>query len=102
MTNDDPPQAVKDLQGGLSEQGLIRFEVVGLEQDRDLIRLLARRLSVEGDGATSLRLVLNSAISCDCTKKGNILAAFRNSPLVGAESDIDFARPVVRGRKVKF
>jgi hypothetical protein len=80
MTNDDPPQAVKDLQGGLSEQGLIRFEVVGLEQDRDLIRLLARRLSVEGDGATSLRLVLNSAISCDCTKRATFSRPFAIPP----------------------
>jgi hypothetical protein len=88
MTGDDSAKAAKNRQGGPSEQGLIR--------------LLARRLSAEGDGATSLRLALNSAISDDCTKKGGILTALRNSPLVGAESDIDSIRPRARSRKVEL
>jgi hypothetical protein len=99
MANDDVPQEVKNLQGDLSEEGLTCFQVVGLAQDRDLICLLAQRLSVKGADATSLRLVLNQAF-LDAVKKGGILASLRNSPLVGADGEIDLTRPFVSGRMV--
>ena len=39
----------------LSERGLARFEVLGRESDRELIRTQARRLSEEGPRADRLR-----------------------------------------------
>ena len=99
MANDDVSLEVKNLQGSLSEGGVTCFEVVGLAQDRDLICLLAQRLSVKGDDATSLRLMLNQAF-LDAVKKGGILASLRNSPLVGADTEIDLTRPVVTVRTV--
>ncbi len=40
-------RAIQNYRSRLSERGLSRFEVLGRETDRDLIRSLARRLAEE-------------------------------------------------------
>jgi transposase len=80
----------------LSERGLARFEVLGLDTDRDLIRSLARRLAEEGPEAKRLRAKVSQTVSGEPPKKGGILAALLRSPLVGA--DIDLTRPHEKGR----
>ena len=82
----------------LSERGLARFEVLGLDSDRDLIRSLARRLAEDGPEASRLRASVCQTISGEPPKKGGILAALRRSPMVGA--DLDLTRPREEGRKV--
>jgi hypothetical protein len=74
--------------------------VLGLDSDRGLIRSLAKRLAGDDAEASRIRAAVSTSISGEPPKKGNILAALRRSPLVGAE--IDLQRPVIDGRAVKL
>jgi hypothetical protein len=91
-------RAIRNYRSRLGERGLARFEVLGRDGDRDLIRSLARRLAEDGPEATRLRAALSQSLAGEPPKKGGILAALRRSPLVGA--DLDLPRPRVEGRKV--
>lgn len=91
-------RAIQNYRSRLSERGLARFEVLGLETDRDLIRTLARRLAEGGPEASRLRAAVSQGIAGEPPRKGGILAAFRRSPLVGA--DLDVSRPREEGRTV--
>ena len=91
-------RAIQNYRSRLSERGLARFEVLGLDSDRDLIRSLARRLAEDGPEASRLRASVSQTISGKSPKKGGILAALRRSPMVGA--DLDLTRPHEEGRKV--
>ena len=93
-------RAVQNYRSRLSARGMIRFEVMGLEGDRDMIRSLARRLAEAGPEATSLRSAVTTTLTGEQPQKGGILAALRRSPLVGA--DLDFGRPFEEGRKVEI
>jgi hypothetical protein len=84
----------------LAERGLARFEVLGLDADRDLIRSLARRLAEEGPEASRLRAAVSQSIAGEPPKKGGILAALRRSPLVGA--GLDLTRPREEGREIEL
>jgi hypothetical protein len=98
MNSISQKRAIKNYRGRLTERGLARFEVMGPESDRDLIRAIARRLSEGGAEAATLRAALKQTIASGDEKKGGILQALRRSPLVGAE--LDLTRPQVNGRKV--
>lgn len=76
----------------LAARGMTRFEVVGREQDRALIRELARRVAEEDGLADRLRAQLAGG----APSKGGIFAALRASPLVGA--DLDITRDRSEGR----
>ena len=91
-------RAIQNYRSRLSERGLARFEVLGLDSDRDMIRSLARSLAAQGPEASRLRASVSQAISGEPPKKGGVLAAFRRSPMVGV--DLDLARPREKGRKV--
>jgi hypothetical protein len=91
-------RAIQNYRSRLSERGLARFEVLGRESDRDLIRSLARRLAEDGSDAARIRATVNQTISGEPPKTGGILAALRRSPLVGA--DLDLSRSRVEGRKI--
>lgn len=93
-------RAVEKYRSRLSERGLSRFEVLGLDADRDLIRSLARRLAEEGPEASRLRAVVAQTLDGEPPRKGGILAALRRSPLVGA--DLDLTRSREEGRKVEL
>lgn len=93
-------RAIRNYRSRLAERGLARFEVLGLDADRDLIRSLARRLAEDGPEASRLRLAVSRTIAGAPPRKGGILAALRRSPLVGA--DIDFARSDEDGRKIEI
>jgi hypothetical protein len=43
-------RAIQKYRFRLGERGMARFEVVGRDTDRDLIRSLARRLAEDGPG----------------------------------------------------
>src|SRR5260370_24371196 len=100
MGNTSQKRAIKNYRKRLHERGMARFEVLGLDGDRDLIRSLARRLAEEGPEAAHLRAVVNKTIAGDPPKKGGILAALRRSPL--ADADLDLTRPREQGRKVRI
>ena len=82
----------------LSQRGMARFEVLGLDADRELIRSLARRLAGDGPDTARIRATVRLTISGEPSKKGGILSALRRSPLVGA--DLDLNRPPTPGRRV--
>jgi hypothetical protein len=93
-------RAIQNYRSRLNERGMARFEVLGLDGDRDLIRSLARRLAEEGPEASRLREVVSRTIAGDPPKKGGILAALRRSPL--ADADLDLSRSREKGRKVRI
>jgi hypothetical protein len=91
-------RALQNYRTRLGERGLARFEVLGRDGDRDLIRSLARKLAEDTPEASELRTTVSRSIAGAPPRKGGILAALRRSPLVGA--DIDLTRPREEGRKV--
>lgn len=93
-------RAIRNYRSRLSERGLARFEVLGRDADRDLIRSLARRLADDGPEAARLRAAVSQSIAGEPPRKGGILAALRRSPLVDA--DLDLTRPREEGRKVQI
>ena len=100
MSNASQKQALKNYRDRLNDRGIGRFEVLGLDADRSLIRLLAKRLAANDADARRIRASVSRTIAGEPPKKGGILMALRRSPLVGAEINID--RPVTRGRKVEL
>lgn len=79
---------------------MARFEVLGRDGDRDLIRSLARKLAEDTPEAADIRAKVSQSIAGEPPRKGGILAALRRSPLVGA--DIDLTRAREEGRAVDF
>jgi len=100
VRNASQKRAIKNYRKRLQKRGMARFEVLGLDGDRDLIRSLARRLAEDGPDASRLRAVVSQTISGEPSIKGGILQALRRSPLVGA--DIIPVRPFETGRKVEL
>lgn len=98
MSETSQQRAIKNYRNRLHKRGMARFEVLGLDADRVLIRSLARRLAEDGPDACRLRSALNQTIGGEPPSKGGILEALRRSPLVGA--DIGAARRFETGRKV--
>src|ERR1700722_3641263 len=97
MSETAQKRALRNYRSRLTKRGIARFEVLGLDADRDLIRSLARRLAEGGPGAARLRAAVSGTIVGQPPKKGGILEAFRRSPLVG--TDLDLRRPHEEGRK---
>lgn len=91
-------RAIQNYRTRLRERGLSRFEVLGRDADRELIRSLARRLAEDSPDASRLRATVSQTIAGEPAKKGGILAALRRSPLVGA--DLDLSRAHEEDRKV--
>lgn len=93
-------RAIRNYRSRLGERGLARFEVMGRDGDRDLIRILARRLAEDTPEARELRDTVARNVAGEPPRKGGILAALRRSPLVGADLNLD--RPREEGRSVEF
>lgn len=82
----------------LTARGMARFEVLGLNSDRELIRSLARRLAENSPKAARVRETIARSVSAEPPIKGGILKALRRSPLVGSE--LDLARSGGTGRSI--
>lgn len=91
-------RAIQNYRSRLGKRGLARFEVLGRDADRDLVRLIARRLAEDSPEASRLRAVVTKSMGGEPPPKGGILAALRRSPLVGA--DLDLSRSREEGRAV--
>ncbi len=98
MTPTSQKRAVANHRRRLAERGIRRFEVRGLEKDKDLLRKLASRLAADNPDAAHLRADLLKQVSNEPPRRGGIWAALRRSPLVGA--DLDFEREVAPPREV--
>lgn len=84
-------RAIQNYRTRLRERGLSRFEVLGRDADRELIRSLARRLAEDSSDASRLRATVSQTIADEPAKKSGVLAALRRSPLVGADLDLSRA-----------
>jgi hypothetical protein len=82
-------RAIQNYRSRLEERGLARFEVLGLDGDRALIRSLARRLAEGGAEAARIRDVMTKTVSGEPPRKGGVYAWLRSSPLVGADIDLE-------------
>ena len=91
-------RALRNYRQRLESRGMARFEVLGLDHDRELIRAVARRLSRDDPDARRIRSTLKRTLAGATPPQGRILAALRRSPLVGA--DLDLERSVTPGRQV--
>src|ERR1700692_1581839 len=100
MGNTAQKRALRNYRSRLVKRGMARFEVLGLDADRDLIRSLAKRLAEDDPEAAQIRAAVGRTIAGDPPKKGGILAALRRSPLAGA--DLDLTRSRGSGRQVDF
>jgi hypothetical protein len=98
VSNAAQKRALRNYRTRLAKRGMARFEVLGLDADRGLIRSLAKRLAEDDPDAVRIRAAVSRTIGGEPPKKGGILAALRRSPLVGA--DLNLARPHEAGRKI--
>src|ERR1035441_248215 len=98
MSTTPQKRALNRYRKRLGQRGMARFEVLGLDADRELIRSLAKRLAGNGPDSGRIRDTVRLTISGEQSKKGGILNALRRSPLVGADLDLD--RPLTPGRRV--
>ena len=98
MAKSSQQRAIENYRRRLGAKGMGRFEVLGRDGDRELVRAFARQLAADGPDAVTLRRTVMASISGGPPKKGGILAALRRSPLVGA--GLTLTRPRLRGRKV--
>jgi hypothetical protein len=93
-------RAIENYRSRLAGRGIVRFELQAFDADRDLIRMLARKLIEKGPEAARIRRTVKKALSGADPAPGGILKALRRSPLVGA--DLDLTRPHEEGRKVEL
>lgn len=91
-------RALKKYRKRLTQRGLARFEVLGLDADRELVRSFAKRLADNGPDSALLRATVCRTIAGDAPTRGGILKALRRSPLVGA--DLEIKRPGTTGRRI--
>ena len=98
MDDTSQKRALGAYRARLTQRGIARFEVIGREADRALIRSLARRLTEDGPEAARLRTTLVEVLDEQAPKTGGILAALRRSPLVGL--DLDLRRAHEEGRRI--
>jgi hypothetical protein len=91
-------RALKKYRKRLTQRGLARFEVLGLDADRELVRSFAKRLADNGPDSALLRATVCRTIAGEPPNRGGILRALRRSPLVGA--DLETRRPATVGRRI--
>lgn len=99
MMKSSQRQAVAKHRRRLRERGISRYEVRGLDEDKELIRGLAQRLSQLGEAdAVQLRLDLAQRVVAEPQRRCGILAALRRSTLMGAR--LHLMRETGHGRQV--
>jgi hypothetical protein len=97
--NASQKRAVANHRRRLGELGIARYEVRGLEQDKQLVRQFAKRLAANDAEAERLREAITQEVAPRQFLTGKeIWEALRRSPLVGA--DLDLEREVVRPREI--
>src|SRR6202167_6112128 len=91
-------RALRNYRSRLTKRGIARFEVLGLNADRDLIRSVSRRLAEDGPDSARIRAAIGSTISGAPPTRSGTPERVRRSPLVGA--NLEFDRPSQPSRKV--
>jgi hypothetical protein len=72
MTQASQTRAIANHRRRLAERGISRYEVRGLEKDKDLVRKLAKRLAADDVGAAQLRTEMLRQVSDEPTARGGI------------------------------
>lgn len=98
MSKSPQRRAIENYRSRLTERGMARCEVVGRDDDRELIRSVAKRLAEGGSDADRLRAAVKRTLSGEPPRKGEILKALLASPLIG--SALDLTRSSEEGRRV--
>jgi hypothetical protein len=96
MSSTAQARAIKNYRKRLSKRGMARFEVLGLESDRELIRTVARRLAENSSESEEIRGLLQQRVSFEARRKGGVLAALRSWPL----GELNLTRPYTEGRRI--
>src|SRR5258707_1074645 len=96
--NASQKRAIASHRRRLNERGLARYEVRGLEQDKELVRKFAKRLTAQDAEAVRLRKEVAQQVFNRSLSGKEIWEALRRSPLVG--SGINLEREVTLGRDV--
>jgi len=100
MTKASQKRAVAGDRRRLRERGMSRYEVRGLDDDKELVRGLAKRLAAGDTRSSQLRADLAEKLVGEAPGRGGVLAALRRSPLVGA--GVNVRRGVGHGRVVRL
>lgn len=98
MAETSQKRALRNYRSRLDQKGMARFEVLGLDSDRELIRSLAKRLAQDDSDAARIRAEVHRTVAGEPPRTGGILQALRRSPLVGADLELHRVRDA--GRKV--
>jgi hypothetical protein len=96
MGTSSQTRAVENYRRRLKKRGMSRFEVLGLDSDRDLIRAFARRLAENDQAAAQIRASVREQVNGGSRKRGAIYEALRRWPI----ADLNLKRPVLTGRKI--
>lgn len=96
MTQASQKRAVANNRRRLADRGMARYEVRGLEADKELVRKLAKRLAANDTDAQRLRAEVVRGVASGEPRRGSIWAALRRSPAVG--TDLDLTREIVAER----
>jgi hypothetical protein len=91
-------RALKQYRSRLAERGMARFEVVGRDVDRGLIRALAKRLAENDGGAARIREAVRISLDPGAAEVGGVWAAFRQAPPEVGE--LDLTRSQVEPRRI--
>jgi hypothetical protein len=91
-------RAVANYRKRLNKRGMVRFEVLGLESDRDLIRSLARQLAEGSPASGRIRASISGHVGLASRKKGGILAMLQSAP--AAAAGLNLSRKRVAPRKI--
>ena len=98
MVSQSQKAAVQNNRRRLSERGMSRYEIRGLDRDKTLLRQLAARLAAGDAEAERIRRELTREVTGDTPPTGGILAALRRGPLF--DDDMDFSRLMVEPRDI--
>ena len=96
--NASQKRAVASHRRRLNERGMSRYEVRGLERDKELVRTFAKRLAANDPEAARLRADVAKQVAEKPLSGREIWEALRRSPLVGAELNLE--REVVPPRDI--
>lgn len=88
MTQASQRRAVANNRRRLADRGMARYEVRGLETDKKLVRMLAKRLARDDAEAARLRAEVEKQVA-EPSCRGGVWAALRRSPWVGASLNLE-------------
>jgi hypothetical protein len=96
MGSPSQTRALENYRKRLSRRGMARFEVLGLKEDRELIREVARKLAENTPEAAEMRTSMRRTVSNKAGTKGGILEILRSWPL----AELNLTRRFEEGRKI--